>query len=172
MSYEFRLQDRLSAVEPAYRPDGFDLIVDGRRVQATLQAEHEAGAYTLALDGLREHVWIAERENVLFLQWRGRVFRVEAVDALERVRREIDQATGDENISAPMPGTVIEVAVAAGQSVHTGELLMTIESMKLQTSITAPHDARVSEIYFATGQSFDRGATLVRLVRENEGPSS
>jgi biotin carboxyl carrier protein len=62
-----------------------------------------------------------------------------------------------------MPGTVIEVVVEAGQEVEAGTLLLTIESMKLQTAITAPHSARVSEVCVSAGTSFDQGAAFIRL---------
>lgn len=62
-----------------------------------------------------------------------------------------------------MPGVVVAVAVAAGDRVETGTLLMTIESMKLQTAITASHPARVTAICVAVGETFELGSPLVRL---------
>jgi biotin carboxyl carrier protein len=62
-----------------------------------------------------------------------------------------------------MPGTVVEVVVTEGDDVEPGTLLMTIESMKLQTAITAPHAARVAEVCVDTGSTFDQGDTLIRL---------
>ena len=67
-----------------------------------------------------------------------------------------------------MPGTVVEVSVAAGQTVAPGQLLMTIESMKLQTAINAPADAIVGEVCVADGDTFDQGDVLVRLAAGDE----
>ena len=67
-----------------------------------------------------------------------------------------------------MPGTVVDVAVAAGDAVEAGQLLMTIESMKLQTAITAPQDASVAEVFVSAGTNFDQGDPLVRLDSGDE----
>ena len=67
-------------------------------------------------------------------------------------------------LQAPMPGTVVEVAVSAGDAVTAGQLLMTIESMKLQTAITAEADGVVGEVCVRAGDTFDQGDALVRLA--------
>ena len=69
----------------------------------------------------------------------------------------------------PMPGTVVEVIATIGTDVQAGELLMTIESMKLQTAITAPHDCRVAELPLAAGATFDQGDVLIRLETPEDG---
>jgi acetyl-CoA/propionyl-CoA carboxylase biotin carboxyl carrier protein len=65
-----------------------------------------------------------------------------------------------------MPGTVVAVAVAEGDRVESGALLVTIESMKLETALTAPHSARVAEVCVAPGANFNQGDALVRLAAE------
>lgn len=78
-----------------------------------------------------------------------------------------------------MPGVVVAVAVAEGDAVETGDLLLTLESMKLETAITAPHAAVVAEICVAAGATFDQGAALLRLEsgageasKQTENPSA
>lgn len=162
MGYEFELEERLSRVVPVYRAGGFDLEVDGRCVSATLRSAG-GGAHEVVVDGRREPIWIASQGDVLFLHWRGRSYRVDAINSLERATREAERAAGGEAVTAPMPGVVVEVFVEPGDRVQRGQPLLTIESMKLQTALDAPHDAEVTEIGFAAGQSFDKGAVLVRF---------
>lgn len=71
-------------------------------------------------------------------------------------------AAGDV-ITAPMPGTVVAVHVVTGQSVATGQPLMVIESMKLETTLSATRDARVKAIHFDVGSTFALKAKLVTL---------
>ena len=65
-----------------------------------------------------------------------------------------------------MPGTVVRVDVAVGDHVATGDPLVVIESMKLETTIRAWHDGTVSAVHVTAGQSFERDAVLVTLAAE------
>jgi propionyl-CoA carboxylase alpha chain len=64
---------------------------------------------------------------------------------------------------APMPGTVAAVAVAAGDEVEQGALLVTLEAMKMEHRITAPHGGTVAEVRVTTGEVVAAGAVLVVL---------
>ena len=121
------------------------------------------GEWILLLDGRRERLFIQSRHDVHFIHWRGRSHRIEAWNALDRARERALRAGGAEEIRAPMPGVVVSVAVEVGAEVEPGTVLLTIESMKLQTAITASHAARVAEVCVAAGDHFDQGSPLVRL---------
>lgn len=66
-------------------------------------------------------------------------------------------------VKAPMPGTVVNVVVSAGQAVKAGEDLVFIEAMKMETPVKAPQDGTVATIDVAKGESVDSGKTLVTL---------
>jgi len=65
-----------------------------------------------------------------------------------------------------MPGTVQAVHVAAGDQVTAGQVLVVIESMKMQSEITAGRDGVVERVLVDVGDTFDRGAALVALEAE------
>jgi len=163
MGYEFELGGDKVRVTPAYGPDGFDLLIGDARVPATLSSGDEDGEFFLLRDGQRERLFIASHGDEHFIHYRGRAFRIAAPNALEAAQREAAASSGVEEIRAPMPGVVVEIAVSAGEDVESGDLLMTLESMKLETAIHAPHPARVAEVYVAAGTTFDQGASLLRL---------
>jgi biotin carboxyl carrier protein len=62
-----------------------------------------------------------------------------------------------------MPGTVVTIAVEPGQLVSTGQPLVVIESMKMQSEIVAWRDGVVERVLLRVGDTFDRGAGLVGL---------
>ena len=64
---------------------------------------------------------------------------------------------------SPLPGTVIAVHVAAGDSVVDGQILMVVEAMKMEHKIVASGDATVTEVRFAVGDRVDTGELLVAL---------
>lgn len=67
-------------------------------------------------------------------------------------------------LAAPMPGTVIDVAVGVGQQVRAGDLLLTLEAMKMELPIRAPRDGVVSAIRCAPGELVQPGPPLVELT--------
>jgi pyruvate carboxylase len=67
------------------------------------------------------------------------------------------------HIGAPMPGVVASVAVAAGAEVKEGDLLLTIEAMKMETGIHAERDAVVKAVHTAPGGQIDAKDLLIEL---------
>ena len=67
------------------------------------------------------------------------------------------------HIGAPMPGSVASVAVQAGQKVNAGDLLLTIEAMKMETGIHADRPATVKAVHVHAGAQIDAKDLLVEL---------
>ncbi len=70
------------------------------------------------------------------------------------------------DLCAPMPGTVLEVAVTRGDSVEQGQLLVTVEAMKMELPIRAPRAGIVGNITIAPGDPVEPGIPLVELEEE------
>ena len=69
-----------------------------------------------------------------------------------------------ETVASPMPGTVLDVKVAAGQAVKSGDVLVILEAMKMENEIVAPRDGTVAQIVAPKGSKVDTGAALVVLA--------
>jgi len=67
------------------------------------------------------------------------------------------------HIGAPMPGVVATVAAAAGQAVRPGDLLLTIEAMKMETGIHADRGGRVTAVHVQPGEQIDAKDLLVEI---------
>ena len=70
--------------------------------------------------------------------------------------------TGDgECVDAPMPGTILKVNVAVGQTVKEGDLLVILEAMKMENEIFAPKGGTVSQVLVEKGAAVNTGEPLV-----------
>ncbi len=72
-------------------------------------------------------------------------------------------AAGGKVVPAPMTGTVIKVLCQVGQQVKEGDILLKLEAMKMETSISSPFAGQVAEIPVAERQNVNAGQTLVVL---------
>ena len=67
------------------------------------------------------------------------------------------------HIGAPMPGVVASVAVSVGQKVNEGDLLLTIEAMKMETGIHAERSATIKSVHVQSGGQIDAKDLLIEL---------
>ena len=65
------------------------------------------------------------------------------------------------HVAAPMPGVVSTLAVAAGQAVQAGDVLLSIEAMKMETALHAERDGKIAEVLVHAGGQIDAKDLLV-----------
>ena len=68
-----------------------------------------------------------------------------------------------ESINAPMPGNILSVNVAAGDTVKKGQVLMVLEAMKMENEIMAPRYGKVTAVAVAKGAAVESGALLCTI---------
>lgn len=126
------------------------------------------GQMTLSLDGARIKLEIATAGNSVFVHLAGETLEICFRDAVDLHAADAGGAASDV-ARAPMPGSVLQIPVAEGDTVRRGETLVVIESMKIEVAIKAERDGVVAAIHTAPGRSFDRDAILVTLAAVAEG---
>lgn len=70
---------------------------------------------------------------------------------------------GGEQVTAPMPGTILAVNVSVGDTVKRGQVLMILEAMKMENEIMCPRDGRVAAIQTAKGAAVESGTPLCTI---------
>ncbi len=122
----------------------------------------------MMVDGKVEKVWAVKSKGVLWFHWRGQTHAV-AEDLTSGKRgRQAQVSTHPGRILAPMPGRVIKVAVKMGQRVSIGDVVVVMEAMKMEYSLTADISGVVAKANCQSGQQVALGTELIEIRAANE----
>ncbi len=131
------MASRIGSRCDAPQSDVLEGYVDGHPVRARVELDHDR---------------LIVRRHCLRFDF------VEDTGAEHRVSAEHEG-----HFRAPMPGHVLDVRVQVGQKVEQGAVLLVLEAMKMEHSLTAPWAANVVEVKVQKGQRVEEGTDLVRL---------
>ena len=119
---------------------------------------------------------VATRGNIAELKVDGRTVFVPFLVQGTRVSFKLDgetysvetasrgrARTREHSMSAPMPGVVLKILIAAGQDVNKGMPLLILEAMKMEHVISAPRDGTVAAINCREGELVQPGSDLIEL---------
>lgn len=185
-------QNRHAATAFAPAPSGWRNLASGHQVKryADSAGDEHAVRYRFTRAGLElpDHdevslVAATPTEVVLTVQGVDRPFEVSRygrdvfVDSpsgsvqLVAVPRFGDpaDAVAHGSLLAPMPGSVLRVGAAVGDTVTAGQPLVWLEAMKMEHTITAPSDGVLAELNVETGQQVDVGFVMARVLDRAEG---
>jgi 3-methylcrotonyl-CoA carboxylase alpha subunit/acetyl-CoA/propionyl-CoA carboxylase biotin carboxyl carrier protein len=119
----------------------------------------DPGRLRLAIDGALEEFHVEPGAHAVTVGHRGEAHVFRRPAAFEHDAA----ATADGSVLAPMPGTVLSVAAAAGAPVRAGDALVVIEAMKMELSLTAPFDGAVASLHVAPGDQVKLGQVLAEV---------
>jgi acetyl-CoA/propionyl-CoA carboxylase biotin carboxyl carrier protein len=127
----------------------------------TLTARLDGGELTVVLDGIRRVYRVADAEHQIWLAGDRGVTVVDEVR--EAPVRPDDEHAGDAELVSPMPGAVVAVNVENGAAVTAGTVVVAVEAMKMEHSLTAPVDGTV-ELLVAVGDQVKVGQPLAKII--------
>jgi biotin carboxyl carrier protein len=163
MRYTATVKDQTFTIEVT--PEELVRIGD-RTHQVDLQSIDAGVLYSLLIDSNSYEVLVEEQQDgeyrVLLL---GELYTVQIEDDFRRqlVRRRTTDArsSGRTAVRASMPGLVVDVLVSEGQTVAAGEILVILESMKMENEVRSPRDGRVSRVQVGPAETVEKGQILV-----------
>jgi acetyl/propionyl-CoA carboxylase alpha subunit len=116
------------------------------------------GTYSVLIGG-RSYEVIASGGSI---RVNGRVFSIEVFDPRGlRGRKSGAAGEGRQNVAAMMPGKVIRVLVAQGDTVEAGQGLIVVEAMKMQNEMKSPKSGRIAEVKTKPGAAVAAGEVLI-----------
>ena len=102
----------------------------------------------------------------VFFELNGQPRIIRVPNRLIKSQTEINPKAEEGNnahVGAPMPGVVAGVTVSHGQAVNEGDLLLTIEAMKMETGLYAERNAIIKKVYVTTGSQIDAKDLLIEF---------
>jgi acetyl/propionyl-CoA carboxylase alpha subunit len=167
MKYVTTINDKTYVIEIN---DDKRVIVDGVEYAVDFESVSGQPVYSLIIDGHSYEAYVNEAEEsgdwqVLI---RGDLYTATVEDEREkRLRAAAGAGTGSEvefNLRAPMPGLIVTVPVSEGQAVHKGDILVVLESMKMQNELKCPRDGQVTRVKIKTGENVEQNQVLVTVA--------
>ena len=150
------------------------LSAEGRSYQFLVKALGE-NRYHLEIDGHVITAEYVERDQESLLSYAGTRYRIQLVDRGDALQCEVNSvpyAIGVEAggaVKAPSPSLVLSIAVEPGQSVQKGQLLLSLEAMKMEMIVEAPESGVVKELLVRKGEQVAAGQPLVQIEAGAEG---
>lgn len=122
----------------------------GMRPGDEVALEIDAGKTLLVtLQTIQEEASVAKVQ--FELNGQSRMTSVARAGAIDATQREVAESDNPLHIGAPMPGSIVTVPVAAGQSVQAGATLLSLEAMKMETHLTAERDGVIERVLVKPG---------------------
>ncbi len=149
-------------------------IVDDKHVRIgerllTVDFESVSGqpVFSVIIDGKSYESFISESDEGWQVLMRGKQYQITVEDEREKRLRAAaggGVAEGGEfNLKAPMPGLVVAIPVAEGQEIKKGQVLIILESMKMQNELKSPKDGIVERIRVKAGESVEQKQALLSV---------
>jgi biotin carboxyl carrier protein len=166
MRFWITLEGRDTEVEVRTEGGRVLLSLDGRSLEADFVRLPDGEVYSLLIGGRSHEVRVSPGDGLVEVSVHGSTIPVEVRHPLEKALQSV-QRTGatraGETILAPMPGVVVALKVAAGDTVAPGQAVAVVEAMKMQNELTARTGGVVSEVMVAERASVGAGQVLMRL---------
>ena len=141
--------------------------VNGKTYEVDFESVSGQPVYSLIVDGKSHESYIARGDDNWQVLLRGRLYPITVEDEREKRLRAAAGGgvaeSGEFILKAPMPGLVVAIPVSEGQEVKRGQVILILESMKMQNELKAPRDGIMGRVRVKAGESVEQKQTLLSL---------
>ncbi len=148
--------------------DEHKVSVDGALYQVDFMPVGDQPVYSLVVNGLSVDAHVYPDENLWQVIFHGSLYTACVED--EREKRLKAALAGrvaeheDFYLKAPMPGMVVSIPVEDGQQITKGDVLLILESMKMQNELRSPRDGKVARVKVKVGDRVEQKETMLSVV--------
>lgn len=165
MKYVTTIGEREFVVEIV---DEDHVIVDGKSYQVDFDSIGDQPVHSMLVDGKSYEAYVYPSNGNWHVLLRGTLYRATVEDEREKRLRAASGSRvteqGEFHLKAPMPGLVVAIPVTVGQEVEKGDVLVILESMKMQNELKSPNAGVVSRVRVEAGDNVEQRQTLLSIV--------
>jgi len=163
--FEIELAGKKHRVESTTRGEREQWTIDGAALEADA-VEVSPGVYSILIDGKSLEVRVEPFAGKLRVAAGGREVEATVRDPREwqRARHGAAETEGRQQILAPMPGKVVRLLVATGDTVQAGQGIVVVEAMKMQNEIRSPKSGKVERLAVIEGQTVNAGEVVATIA--------
>jgi biotin carboxyl carrier protein len=147
--------------------DEHHVSLDGQVLEVDFESISGQPVFSLLAGGKSFEAFIYPDEEAWQVLLMGRLYPVRVEDEREKRLRLAGGGaaaeTGEYHLKSPMPGMIVSVPVKEGQAVEKGQVLLILESMKMQNELKAPRSGIVGRIRVKAGESVEQRQTLLSI---------
>ena len=148
--------------------DDHHVVVNDKVFEVDFESVSGQPLYSLLINGQSHEAYVyaaGDEWQVLLL---GRQYPVKVENEREkRLRGSAGgkvQESGEFQLKAPMPGLVVAIPVSEGQQIEKGQVLVILESMKMQNELKSPRAGKVERVKVKAGESVEQRQLLLNVV--------
>jgi biotin carboxyl carrier protein len=165
MKYQTIVNDQTFEIE--INEDG-RILVNGEERAVDFRVLRQGELYSLLLDHCSFEGVVDERDDQHYVMIAGNMYEVHVTDERSRRLANAFMHFGDSGsevaIRSPMPGMIVRVPVAEGQSIAKGESVVILESMKMENELKAPRDGTIHRVNVRAGDNVEQNKVLVTIA--------
>lgn len=163
MQYMYIYNGNTHTIDIARQADGSLVATIGDETYTVNASQIANGGWLLHINGERAIAQLATSGDERYIQLDGQHYTLEKSDPR---RRKSGATAHGGDLTAQMPGQIINVRVQAGDRVEVGDVLVVLEAMKMEIRVTATQAGTVDNILVNVGDVVERGQILAE-IREN-----
>ena len=164
MKYITTVEDKQFLVEII---DEKHVSVDGKVYEVDFESVSGQPVFSLIVDGKSHEGYVAQEDDIWQVLLRGRLYPITVEDEREKRLRSAAGGgvaeTGEFHLRAPMPGLVVTILVEEGHQVQKGQVLLILESMKMQNELKSPRDGTIGRVRVKAGETVEQKQTLLSV---------
>lgn len=144
--------------------DRYIAFINDERYAVTLRRGLDGGII-LETDTARTRAYVVTDGEQRHVQLNGNTYTMSADEGKYASKRRRSGGGGGD-LTAQMPGQVVDVLVDVGQKVKASQTLLILEAMKMEIRINAPHDGVITKVAVGRGDVVERGQPLIEIEIE------